>query len=116
MRRWMIAKGGPRFPSQAVAHDVRRTRFLDQWTRRSIRMSNSFRIGVTRDFLKPDGTLGFGDIGLELLDQISARVFPAFVRAELEREDQKEIAGEKEEVFEEGEVHAGEVQDRLDDP
>lgn len=26
-----------------------------------------FRVGVTRDFLKPDGTLGFGDIGLELL-------------------------------------------------
>src|SRR5258708_2163781 len=27
-----------------------------------------FRVGVTRDFLKPDGTLGFGDIGLGLLD------------------------------------------------
>jgi D-3-phosphoglycerate dehydrogenase len=25
-----------------------------------------FRVGVTRDFLKPDGTLGFGDIGLDL--------------------------------------------------
>lgn len=32
-------------------------------------MSKSFRVGLTRDFLKPDGTLGFGDIGLELLDQ-----------------------------------------------
>ena len=28
-----------------------------------------FRVGVTRDFLKPDGTLGFGDIGLGVLDQ-----------------------------------------------
>ena len=27
-----------------------------------------FRIGLTRDFLKPDGTIGFGDIGLELID------------------------------------------------
>jgi phosphoglycerate dehydrogenase-like enzyme len=27
----------------------------------------SFHVGITRDFLKPDGTLGFGDIGLELL-------------------------------------------------
>lgn len=26
-----------------------------------------FRVGVTRDFLKPDGTIGFGDIGLERL-------------------------------------------------
>lgn len=27
------------------------------------------RVGITRDFLKPDGSLGFGDIGLNLLDQ-----------------------------------------------
>src|SRR5437870_2591371 len=27
-----------------------------------------FRIGLTRDFLKPDGSIGFGDIGLSLLD------------------------------------------------
>jgi phosphoglycerate dehydrogenase-like enzyme len=27
-----------------------------------------FRIGLTRDFLNPDGSLGFGDIGLGLLD------------------------------------------------
>lgn len=27
-----------------------------------------FRIGLTRDFLKPDGTIGFGDIGLSLLE------------------------------------------------
>jgi D-3-phosphoglycerate dehydrogenase len=26
-----------------------------------------FRVGITRDFLKPDGSLGFGDIGLDLL-------------------------------------------------
>jgi D-3-phosphoglycerate dehydrogenase len=25
-----------------------------------------FRVGLTRDFLKPDGTIGFGDIGLDL--------------------------------------------------
>jgi phosphoglycerate dehydrogenase-like enzyme len=29
-----------------------------------------FRIGVTRDFLKPDGSIGFGDIGLSLLDAV----------------------------------------------
>lgn len=32
-------------------------------------MSQTFRVGVTRDFLKPDGTLGFGDIGLGLLER-----------------------------------------------
>ena len=31
-------------------------------------MPPPFRIGLTRDFLKPDGTVGFGDIGLSLLD------------------------------------------------
>jgi phosphoglycerate dehydrogenase-like enzyme len=31
-------------------------------------MAEKFRVGVTRDFLKPDGSLGFGDIGLGLLD------------------------------------------------
>lgn len=31
-------------------------------------MSNIFRVGVTRDFLKADGSLGFGDIGLSMLD------------------------------------------------
>ncbi|MBS0205785.1 MAG: dehydrogenase [Planctomycetes bacterium] len=31
-------------------------------------MTTPFRIGLTRDFLKPDGSLGFGDIGLDLLD------------------------------------------------
>ncbi|MFM9116306.1 MAG: dehydrogenase, partial [Planctomycetota bacterium] len=28
---------------------------------------NKFRVGITRDFLKEDETLGFGDIGLDLL-------------------------------------------------
>src|SRR5689334_13442189 len=31
-------------------------------------MSDHFRVGVTRDFLKADGTIGFGDIGLGLLE------------------------------------------------
>jgi len=31
-------------------------------------MATTFRVGVTRDFLKPDGSPGFGDIGLDLLD------------------------------------------------
>ena len=32
-------------------------------------MSNKIRVGITGDFRKPDGTLGFGDIGLDTLDQ-----------------------------------------------
>ena len=31
-------------------------------------MTQPFRVGVTRDFLKPDGSLGFGDIGLAKLE------------------------------------------------
>lgn len=31
-------------------------------------MTETFRVGLTRDFLKPDGTLSLGDIGLGLLD------------------------------------------------
>lgn len=31
-------------------------------------MARPFRVGLTRDILKPDGSLGFGDIGLGLLD------------------------------------------------
>ena len=30
-------------------------------------MQHPFRVGITRDFLKPDGSLGFGDIGLDVL-------------------------------------------------
>ena len=32
-------------------------------------MSQTFRVGLTRDILKADGTIGFGDIGLSLLDE-----------------------------------------------
>lgn len=32
-------------------------------------MPGQFRVGVTRDFLGPDGCITFGDIGLSLLDQ-----------------------------------------------
>lgn len=32
-------------------------------------MPKTFRVGITRDFLNPDGSLGFGDMGLEILQQ-----------------------------------------------
>lgn len=32
-------------------------------------MTNSFRVGLTRDFLRPDGSVGFGDIGLDTLSE-----------------------------------------------
>lgn len=32
-------------------------------------MGRSFRVGLTHDFLKPDGSVGLGDIGLRLLDE-----------------------------------------------
>jgi D-3-phosphoglycerate dehydrogenase len=34
-------------------------------------MHKPFRLGLTRDFLKPDGSLGFGDIGLDVLAENS---------------------------------------------
>ena len=34
-------------------------------------MPTRFRVGITRDFLKPDGALGFGDIGLDVLAEDS---------------------------------------------
>ncbi|CAA9581597.1 MAG: D-3-phosphoglycerate dehydrogenase, partial [uncultured Thermomicrobiales bacterium] len=41
-------------------------------------MDRSFRVGITRDFLKLDGTVGFGDIRLDLLDEAGiAREFLA---------------------------------------
>jgi phosphoglycerate dehydrogenase-like enzyme len=48
----------------------------------------TFRLGITRDFLKPDGSLGFGDIGLELLDEQPglAREFLSEQHGELPRE------------------------------
>jgi hypothetical protein len=38
-----------------------------------------FRVGVTGDFLKADGTLGFGDIGLDLFEgsDVSWEFLPA---------------------------------------
>jgi D-3-phosphoglycerate dehydrogenase len=35
-------------------------------------VSDLFRVGVTRDFLRPDGSLGFGDIGLDMLETAGA--------------------------------------------
>ena len=32
-------------------------------------MPETFRVGITRDFLRADGTLAFGNIGLDLLDR-----------------------------------------------
>lgn len=32
-------------------------------------MTATFRVGITRDFLKPDGTIGLGDIGLAMLNR-----------------------------------------------
>ena len=32
-------------------------------------MREGFRVGLTRDFLRPDGSIGWGDIGLEMLDE-----------------------------------------------
>jgi D-3-phosphoglycerate dehydrogenase len=45
-------------------------------------MATKFRVGLTRDFLKADGSLGFGDIGLSLLDddpQIEWEFLPDYV-------------------------------------
>ena len=32
-------------------------------------MPGTFRVGLTRDFLREDGTIGWGDIGLGALDE-----------------------------------------------
>ena len=32
-------------------------------------MQDGFRVGLTHDFLRPDGTIGWGDIGLDMLDE-----------------------------------------------
>src|SRR5262245_2197252 len=52
-------------------------------------MSGRFRVGVTRDFLKPDGTVGFGDIGLDLLDEAPG------VEWEFLAEDSRELRAEQ---------------------
>jgi phosphoglycerate dehydrogenase-like enzyme len=51
-------------------------------------MTQPFQVGVTRDFLKPDGTLGFGDIGLQLLEQ-------AGIAWEFLAEDTRELQAEQ---------------------
>lgn len=53
-----------------------------------------FRVGVTRDFLKPDGSPGFGDIGLSLLDDagVAWDYLPA-VGAEVPPEAAREYDG-----------------------
>jgi len=48
-------------------------------------VNEPFRVGITRDFLKPDGTIGFGDIGLGLLDEAPG------VRREFLAEDTREL-------------------------
>lgn len=55
-------------------------------------MSQSFRVALSRDFLKPDGSLAFGDIGLDLLrDQgIAWEVLPEQV-PELRGEEVREF-------------------------
>jgi D-3-phosphoglycerate dehydrogenase len=40
---------------------------------------DSFRVGITRDFLKSDGSLGFGDIGLDALSE-NPRIAHEFLR------------------------------------
>lgn len=52
-------------------------------------MSRTFRVGVTRDFLKPDGSLGFGDIGLSLLESAP------WVEWEFLAEDTRELRGDQ---------------------
>jgi D-3-phosphoglycerate dehydrogenase len=53
-----------------------------------------FRAGVTRDFLKPDGTMGFPDIGLDLFAQagVSWEFLPVST-AELRPEDVRDYDG-----------------------
>jgi D-3-phosphoglycerate dehydrogenase len=53
-----------------------------------------FRVGVTRDFLLPDGSLGFGDIGLDLLDRAGiAWEFLAGSEAEIPPEEARPFDG-----------------------
>lgn len=53
-----------------------------------------FRVGVTRDFLLPDGSLGFGDIGLDLLDQAGIEwAYLPGAAPEIAPEDAREFDG-----------------------
>jgi phosphoglycerate dehydrogenase-like enzyme len=53
-----------------------------------------FRVGVTRDFLKADGTNGFGDVGLEMFDEagIAWEYLPQF-STEIEPEAAQQYDG-----------------------
>jgi phosphoglycerate dehydrogenase-like enzyme len=53
-----------------------------------------FRVGITDDFLRPEGTLGFGDIGLDLFDRegIAWEFIPA-PGGEIAREPASEFDG-----------------------
>jgi len=55
-------------------------------------MADTFRVGVTRDFLKADGTLGFGDIGLGLLEE-AAGVGWEFLGEEARELSAEQVAG-----------------------
>ena len=52
-------------------------------------MPRAFKVGLTRDFLKADGSIAFGDIGLDLLDAAAG------VEREFLREDVKELKPEQ---------------------
>ena len=52
-------------------------------------MNDRFRVGITRDFLKPDGTIGFGDIGLRLLEADS------WIEWEFLAEDTRELRADQ---------------------
>jgi phosphoglycerate dehydrogenase-like enzyme len=47
-------------------------------------MTKTFRLGITRDFLRPDGTLGFGDIGLDTL-QSQTHIDSQFLAADYDQ-------------------------------
>jgi len=48
-----------------------------------------FQVGLTRDFLMPDGSLAFGDIGLDLLEQAPG------VKHEFLAENTKELTADQ---------------------
>jgi D-3-phosphoglycerate dehydrogenase len=61
-----------------------------------IGVPEAFRVGLTRDFLKGDGSLAFQNIGLELLDRtpgISWDVLPGPATAELQPEQVRNYDG-----------------------
>ena len=55
-------------------------------------LSESFRVGVTRDFLDAEGNLGFGDIGLGILDDAEGVAWE-FLKDD-SREIRPEVAGQ----------------------